>query len=485
MHDIRPQDQPYWNMVRMASARVLTDYGFERIDTPLVEPAELFLRAVGASTEVIEKQMYLFKTRGGDLLALRPEITASVVRAYIEHGMHTLPQPIKLWYNGPVFRHEAPGAGRYRQFWQIGVETLGDESAVLDAEAMQALYALFQELKLSDVMIHINSIGDAVCRPNYRKSLVAYYRTRREKLCKDCKRRLAANPLRLLDCKEPGCQELRREAPQIVDYLCQSCHAHFREVIEFLDEAGLPYMLDPYLVRGLDYYTRTVFEYFLEGGEGAGGSYDKSGQDLSGEPRLTGAGERGNDDEQSSDKNGQDSSGEPLPTGADDEDRDESRSSGLAPQNNFAGLALGGGGRYDGLAELLGGKPTPAVGWAAGIERIIEALRLREIAPRAGHLMPLPRVFLAQLGDLGKRKALKLFEELRRAGIPTAQAFSKDSLKAQLRIASRLGSTWTLILGQKEALDGMIIVREMSSGIQEMIGLDKVVDELKKKPHKQ
>lgn len=427
MHDILPQEQPYWNMVRMTSARVLTDYGFERIDPPIVESAELFLRGVGASTEVVEKQMYVFKTRGGDLLALRPEITASVVRAYIEHGMHSLPQPIKLWYNGPVFRHEAPGAGRYRQFWQVGVETLGDENAVLDAEAMQALYAFFLELGLSDVMIHINSIGDAVCRPNYRKALVAYYRPRREKLCKDCKRRLTINPLRLLDCKEPDCQELRPEAPQIVDCLCEACHAHFREVIEFLDEAGLPYMFDPYLVRGLDYYTRTVFEYFLEGGEGAGGN-------------------------------------------------EEARPS--------PGLALGGGGRYDELAELLGGKPTPAVGWAAGVERIIEILRAREITPRARHMAPAPRVFLAQLGDLGKRKGLKLFEEFRRAGIPTAQAFSKDSLKAQLRIASRLGATWTLILGQKEALDGMIIVREMSSGIQEMVGLDKVVEELKKKVHK-
>lgn len=425
MHDIMPQDQLYWNMVRLASARVLAEYGFERIDSPIVESAELFLRGVGASTEVIEKQMYVFKTRGGDSLALRPEITASVVRAYIEHGMHTLPQPIKLWYHGPVFRHEAPGAGRYRQFWQIGVETLGDENAVLDAEAMQALYALFLELGLSDAMIHINSIGDAVCRPNYRKALVAYYRTRREKLCKDCERRLTANPLRLLDCKEPGCRELRREAPQIVDHLCEACHAHFREVIEFLDEAGLPYMLDPYLVRGLDYYTRTVFEYFLEGETVEGNE----------EPAAT-------------------------------------------------GLALGGGGRYDGLAELLGGKPTPAVGWAAGVERIIEVLRARAIAPRAKYMSPAPRVFLAQLGDLGKRKGLKLFEELRRAGIPTAEAFSKDSLKAQLRIASRLGATWTLILGQKEALDGMIIVREMSSGIQEMVALDRVVEELKKKTHK-
>lgn len=439
MHDILPEDQPYWNMVRTAGGRVLTDYGFERIDPPLVELADLFLRGVGASTEVIEKQMYMFKTRGGDPLALRPEITASVARAYIEHGMHTLPQPIKLWYHGPVFRHEAPGAGRYRQFWQVGLETLGDEDPVLDAEAIQALHAFFLELGLSDVIIHINSIGDAVCRPNYRKALVQYYRTKREKLCKDCKRRFAVNPLRLLDCKEVDCQRLRREAPQIADYLCEACHAHFREVIEFLDEVGLPYMFNPYLVRGLDYYTRTVFEYFLEGGEGTDGK-----EELGDETLI----------------------------------RDSSR------ESASLGLALGGGGRYDGLVELLGGKPTPAVGWAAGIERIIEVLRAREISPRSGHMMPAPHVFLAQLGDLGKRKGLKLFEELRRARIPTAQAFSKDSLKAQLRIASRLGTTWTLILGQKEALDGMIIVREMSSGIQEMVGLDKVVEELKKKIHK-
>lgn len=438
MHDILPQDQPYWNMVRVASTRVLTDYGFERIDPPVLESAELFLRGVGASTDLVEKQMYAFKTRGGDSLALRPEITASVVRAYIEHGMHTLPQPIKLWYQGPVFRHEALGAGRYRQFWQVGAETLGDENAVLDAEVIQTLFAFFLELGLSDMLIHINSIGDAICRPNYRKTLIAYYRTKQERLCEDCKRRLAANPLRLLDCKEFGCRELRREAPQIVDHLCEACHAHFREVIEFLDETGLPYMLDPYLVRGLDYYTRTVFEYFLEGGDG---------------------------------------------TGVDEESRLAAESA-LGNVPRVTRLALGGGGRYDGLAELLGGKPTPAVGWAAGVERVIEVLREREITPRPVHMIPTPRVFLAQLGDLGKRKSLKLFEELRHAGVSTAQAFSKDSLKAQLHIANRLGATWTLILGQKEALDGMIIVREMSSGIQEMIGLDKVVEELKKKMHK-
>ncbi|MDP3794365.1 MAG: histidine--tRNA ligase [bacterium] len=414
MHDILPQDQQYWNVLRAAGEAVLRVYGFERIDVPLVEAAELFLRGVGAATDLVEKQMYSFKTRGGDELTLRPEMTASVARAYIEHGMHALPQPIKLWYQGPVFRHENPQFGRYRQHWQLGAETLGEDAAVLDAEVIQALYAIYTSMGLSDVMIQINSIGDAVCRPGYRKALVNYYKSRREDLCKDCKRRFTTNPLRLLDCKEPGCQELRDGAPQIVDYLCEKCHKHFREVLEFLDEAGLPYILNAHLVRGLDYYTRTVFEFFMEGSE------------------LT-------------------------PIGA-----------------------IGGGGRYDELIELLGGKPTPAVGGVIGMDRVVDALRKREGA-LFRRTEAAPRVFLAQLGDLGKKRSLKLFEELRRAGLSVAEAFSKDSLKVQLRIANRLGVEWALILGEKEAIDGSIIAREMTSGIQETLRLDQVVSEMKKR----
>lgn len=418
MHDILPQDQGRWNLLRTVGESVFAAYGFERIDVPVVEETALFLRGVGQGTDIVEKQMYTFKTRGGDELTLRPEMTASVVRAYIEHGMQSLPQPIKLWYQGPVFRHETPQLGRYRQHWQLGAETVGEDSPTLDAEIIQALHAVWNQIGILDLLIHVNSIGDAACRPGYRKALTNYYRTRKEDLCKDCKRRLTVNPLRLLDCKEEGCRMLCEEAPQIVDYLCEACHRHFREVLELLDEAGLPYILDAHLVRGLDYYTRTVFEYFIEGAD------------------LAGMG------------------------------------------------AVGGGGRYDGLVELLGGKPTPAVGAVIGMDRTVEVMRRRDISGSRPGETEAPRIFLAQLGDLGRKKSLKLFEELRRAGLPVAEALSKDSLKVQLRIANRLGVQWTLILGEKEAFDGFIIAREMSSGIQETIRLDAVVNEMKKRMRK-
>lgn len=415
MHDILPEDQPYFEKVEKVVEELAHFYGFRKISTPILEDTELFSRGIGLSTDIVEKQMYTLRTRGGDSVTLRPEGTAPIARAYIQHGMFNLPQPVKLWYCGPFFRYEHPQAGRLRQFHQFGFETLGDESSSADAQIIQLFYAILQDLKLKNIICDINSIGDSQCRPYYKKVLVGYLKSRFPALCIDCKRRLKENPLRVLDCKEEKCQRIKNEAPQIVDHLCEECYNHFKEVLEFLDEIELPYHLDPFLVRGLDYYTKTVFEMQVR----------------------------------------------------DTKEVESSRQS-----------ALVGGGRFDGLIKILGGKPTPSCGGAAGIERIIDLMKTKSI-----HLSQAtaPKIFLAQLGVLAKRKSFKLFEALRKAKIDVAESFGKDSLKTQLGRANKIGVTYTLILGQKEALEGTIIIREMATGKQETIKLDKVVEEVRKR----
>src|SRR3989344_1254985 len=283
MNDILPADQPYWHFIMKKAAAILSDYGFEKIDTPIVESTQLFLRSVGEASDIVEKEMYSFKTKGGDELSLRPEGTAAVVRAYIEHGMSVMPHPVQLWYFGPMFRHDNPQAGRFRQFYQLGVESFGDENAATDALLIFMAHKFLESLGLKNLAVKINTIGDSACRPQYLKALKDYYRNRGKKLCNKCKKRLKTNILRLLDCEEQGCKDLGKDAPQIVDYLDDECRAHFKNVLEFLDEVKIPYLLDSRLVRGLDYYTRTVFEIWPEEKEGVearwavcgGGRYDK------------------------------------------------------------------------------------------------------------------------------------------------------------------------------------------------------------------
>lgn len=421
MHDILPADQKHWERLRRAASETSAFYGFERIDTPIVEAADLFVRSVGEETDIVTKELYSFKTKGGDELALRPEGTAGVVRAYLEHGMVNLPQPVKLSYVGPMFRHESPQRGRYRQLWQFGFEVVGDGDPVIDVQIMQLLAIIAAEVGLKDILFRVNSIGCALCRPQYRKALTQFYRPKTARLCRDCRRRIKTNPLRLLDCKQEACVELRNHTPHGLDHLCPPCHHHFKAVLEFLDELQLPYDLDPFLVRGLDYYTKTVFELFPE------------------EPEVV-----------------------PKPEG----------------EQPAPALALGGGGRYDDLVELLGGKPTPAVGAACGMERWVELMASRGVrVSERGR----PRIFLAQLGDLAKKKSLRLLEEFRKAGVAVAESLGRQSIKAQLRSAARHGVEYTLIMGQKETLEGTVIIREMHSGMQELVALEKVVAETKRR----
>jgi len=411
MRDILPEDQLFWEKLTKVLVNLAQDYGFQKIETPIVEETELFVRGTGETTDIVTKQMYSLKTAGGTGLTLRPENTPGVCRAYMEHGMASLPQPMKLFYFGPMFRYEQPQAGRYRQLFQFGVENIGDQGAVLDAQIIQFCFHIFKMLGLKKINIQINSLGCPQCRPTYRRALLDYYRHRKNKICPDCRRRMKENPLRLLDCKEEKCQPIKAQAPAMIDHLCEECNPHFKEVLEFLDELEIPYFLNSSLVRGLDYYTKTVFEIFWE-------------------------------------------------------------------EEGLQTMALGGGGRYDNLIKELGGKPTPAVGAALGMDRIVNLMKKEGI--KANNPFS-PKVFLVQLGVMGKKKSLKLFEKLHQAGINTAESLSRDSIKAQLKIADRLGVKFSLILGQQEALDKTVIIRDMQSGVQETVPQEKVIDELKKR----
>ncbi|OGY43743.1 MAG: histidine--tRNA ligase [Candidatus Buchananbacteria bacterium RIFCSPHIGHO2_02_FULL_40_13] len=414
MRDILPQDQKYWEKVRQVAKQISIDYGYDRIDTPVLELTELFVRGVGAQTDIVEKEMFSFTDQGGDNLVLRPEFTAAAVRAYIQHGMLNQIQPVKFFYLGPLFRHEKPQSGRYRQFFQFGFEAIGEENPALDAQLILMGWNSLNDLGIESV-IQVNSIGCMSCREEYKKVLVKYYKAKAKLLCESCKTRLTKNPLRLLDCKESGCQELKDDAPQILDYLDDNCKEHFMKVVGYLDELDLPYVLNPYIVRGLDYYNRTIFEYWAI-------------DDVEG-------------------KN-----------------------------------ALGGGGRYDGLVTMLGGREdTPACGLAMGLDRIVAKMREKNIE------VPDKRVdvFVAQLGDAAKKKAMLMYENLRPNGSFTiAQAFHKDSLKKQLELANKMKVKFTLIIGQKEVGEGTIMLRDMQGGVQEVIDFNKIEKELKKRLEK-
>lgn len=284
MHDIIPVDQPFWEKIRQATKNTAEFYGFSRIDTPLVEVAEIFEKGLGGETDVVEKQMYFVKAKGGDRLVLRPEGTAPIVRAYFENGLSRMGQPVKLYYIGPMFRHEQPQAGRYRQFHQAGFEILGGENDPLyDAQAALACFRILEELKVKNKILHINSIGCNKCRQAYQKRLEIFYKKNMKRTCRDCQRRINSNILRVLDCKEEKCQEVKAGAPIILDFICNTCKEHFRKVLEYLDEVKVPYFVDAFLVRGLDYYNRTVFEIFVEGfsfAVASGGRYDYLGEML-------------------------------------------------------------------------------------------------------------------------------------------------------------------------------------------------------------
>ncbi len=419
MHDILPKEEKYWKSAYHTAENLAEHFQFGRLETPILEEAGLFVRSIGKGTDVVDKEMYIFEDRDSNKVALRPEDTASVVRAYIMHGMWNMVQPVKMWYWGPMFRYDRPQAGRFRQFNQVGFEILGDADPVQDAELILIAHNFYKDLGLP-VEIYINSIGVPEERQKYKTALVEYYRSKRSYLCDDCKQRLNKNPLRLLDCKQERCQPVKEEAPQIISWLEEESKNHFMKVLEYLDELAVPYVLKPTLVRGLDYYTRTVFEIYPVMGE--------------------------------------------------------TEDATLGSQT-----ALGGGGRYDLLVEEMGGKPAPAVGFSLGIERSVTAVKQYFDAQQIKFPVQQTDAFMAQLGDQARRRALKTINELRASGLKVAYNFSKGSLKGQLEMANSLQVPYALILGQKEVQDGTIIIRDMESGVQEIVDQKKLENLLKKK----
>jgi histidyl-tRNA synthetase len=435
MKDVLFEEQKYWDIIENKAKDLAAYYGFKRIQTPVLERLDLYERSTGKETDIVSKEMYSFIDKSEDKVAIRPEATPGLARAYIENGMFNLPQPVKMFWWGPLFRHEKPQSGRMRQHTQFDLEIFGEASPVADAQLILIAYNLISELQIK-AQVQINSIGDKADRDEYIKKLTSYYKERgkRAKLCNDCKKRFTKNPLRLLDCKEDICQEVRQDAPQIVDFLGDASRDHFIKVLEYLDELDIPYNLNPFLVRGLDYYNRTVFEISPVD--------DNPGEEPEAETEREG-------------------------------DDAEEKVLSLPRQ-----ASLGGGGRYDTLVEKLGGRETPGCGFGIGIERLIMKIKEKNIPIKEDKK---DYVFLAQLGEQARRKVFALFEDLRRGGFNVRQAFTKDSLKGQLEEANRIGAKYTLILGQKEIIDGTIMIRDMESGTQEMVDYKKIFTELGKR----
>ena len=389
-YDVLPGDEPARRAVEATARRVLESAGYRRIETPAFEATELFARGVGESTDIVQKEMYTFEDAGGRSVTLRPEGTAPTCRAYLEHGMHQLAQPVKLWYLSSFFRQEKPQAGRFRQFWQIGSEAIGSDDPAVDAESILLLHALLDELGVRDVRLRLGSLGSAQARHDYRELLQNHLRSRADELSDDVRARIDLNPLRAFDSDHPGTLAVVADAPLLIDHLSPEDAEHFAAVRALLDAAGVPYEIDPALVRGLDYYTRTVFEF---------------------------------------------------------------TSDALGAQSG-----VGGGGRYDGLIEMLGGRPTPGTGWAAGIERILLAADPRPEAE------PVVDLFVASAKADGAVDAFALASEARRAGLAVQQELAGRSLKGQLKQADRLGARYVAILG-----DEGISLKDMESGEQEVV----------------
>ena len=406
--DILPEEQAYWRYIEQKVANICQLYGYERIDCPAFEDTGLFTRSVGQGTDIVEKEMYTFADKGGNKITLRPEGTAPVCRAYLEHGLHNLPQPVKLYYIAPIFRYERPQAGRYRQHYQFGCEAIGDDDPTIDAEVIDLAWQFFLCLNLRHLLLQLNSIGCKQCRPGYLSVLKDYYADYRGGLCADCKTRLKRNPLRLLDCKKPSCQQAANSAPRSVDHLCPQCDTHFNRLKGYLKLLEIPFEVNHRLVRGLDYYTRTVFE--------------------------------------------------------------------VQPEVGGAQSTLGGGGRYDDLIEELGGKSTPGIGFAIGIERIILNLKKQDIS-----VLPLPRpqVFIAHIGDEAREEAIKLASRLREAGTGIMVATGNKSLKAQLRQANNLGVRYAVIIGEEEVRSNTVSLRDMTTARQKTVPTGELLELLK------
>ena len=403
--DLLPEDAPAWELAEAVARDLSRRYAFERIEIPLFERVELFSRGLGESSDAVEKEMFRVSGAAGSEeeraeWALRPEPTAGIVRAFIEHGMHVRPGPLRVTMIGPMFRYDRPQAGRYRQFSQWDVEVIGDPGPAVDAELIELAHRFYATVGLTDAVAHVNSIGDAKCRPGYRQALIDYFGQHLDRLTEDSRRRLEVNPLRVLDDKQLV-PELADGAPKSADHLCDECRAHFRAVLDILDALKVRYVVDHRLVRGLDYYTRTTFEFVIAGREGQQ-------------------------------------------------------------------QALGGGGRYDGLAELLGGRPTPGIGFGIGLDRTVLAMEEQDVTLPPGA----PLVAVVGTGD-DQPERLAVAGRLREAGLRVRPDLSGRKLGKQLEAAAKAGAGWAVIVGD-ELGDGMVGLKDLATGEQETVALDEV-----------
>lgn len=407
-HDVLPQEVQSWRFVEETFRDLCARYGYQEIRTPVFEATELFARTSGESSDIVTKQMYTFQV-GDESLTLRPEGTAPAIRAYLEHALHAQGPVCKLFYICPIFRHEAPQAGRYRQHHQVGIECLGAADAAADAEVIALGHDYLRALGITGEVLHLNSVGCPQCRPAYRQTLRDFLQPLLPRLCADCRRRYEVNPLRVLDCKNETCRTLVVDAPRGLDYLCEECAAHFAQVRRHLDTLGIHHELDPHLVRGLDYYTRTAFEFMHDG---------------------------------------------------------------LGAQSTVIG-----GGRYDGLIEECGGKPTPGVGFGSGIER---ALLIRAALQLTSPSALVHKIFVATLGDAARQAAVPLLHALRRAGMTAETDYVGRSLKAQMREAHRQGARFALILGDDELAQNVVTLRDLQTHEQRAVSREQIVFELQR-----
>lgn len=410
VHDILPADHEFHTFIKKVVRHRCRQAGFRRISTPVFEFTDVFARSIGAASDIVSKEMYTFKDRKGRSLTLKPEGTAGVCRSFIQNNMQSWPQPVELYYIEPHFRYDRPQKGRYRQFWQFGFEVIGESDPALDAQVIFLAHKILDDLGIAHLFrLQLNTIGSSEDRLKYAQALRDYYFGKERYLGEDDKMRLEKNPLRILDSKNEDTMILNESAPKLWDYLSDESKAYHEELKEYLADLKIEYVDNPLLVRGLDYYTKTVFEF-----------WDKT---------------------------------------------------------DGAQNAIGGGGRYDGLMELMGGPATPACGFAAGMERIIANMKREKIrVPRKDDL----HVFVAQLGQIAKKKCLPLIVELREAGVKTMGALGKGSIKTQLRLADKFKVPYTVILGITEVREGTAIIRDMKVGTQLTVPFEDTVDAIVK-----
>ncbi|MEA2015095.1 MAG: histidine--tRNA ligase [Thermodesulfobacteriota bacterium] len=399
--DILPDETPKWQGIEEKIREIFFNFGIHELRIPVLEKTELFKRGIGEATDIVEKEMYTFLDRGNEYLTMRPEATASVIRAYIEHNIYEKDPIAKLFTIGPMFRRERPQKGRFRQFHQINVEFLGQEDPHIDAELMSMLMHLLSEVGLDSLKLEINSLGCDKCRPAFRERLTGFLKDKKEDLCEDCRRRLITNPLRIFDCKNESCQEIISGAPVTLDFICGECKTHFEKVKEYLGTLHVPFIINTRMVRGLDYYTRTAFEITAES---------------------------------------------------------------LGAQN-----AVTGGGRYDGLVQMLGGPDISGIGFAIGFDRLISMIPGRD-TEYTGR----PSIFIAALGDQAQGFAFSLCNTLRLAGIRAEMDFSNRSLKSQMKRSNKLNCSHTLIIGEKEIEAGTAQLRDMADGTQKSVDINDV-----------